>query len=374
VILTQNQHYQGEDGRRTVPVMDRRTSRSFALDLIDTELRDYDQTVRLVVDHTIAPVRAAVGLAAPRPGEDIESLLADAPPLAFRQPTTLTGWQVPADRPDLFAPVSRAMLLFAWLFPAAVPEGELDRLIDTPGQSVLSGTDWLLGHGHDAVADLVARLMGVPTEAELGPEGRPVGPWPEPDWFFNTPDGSAPYSDLRTARMVLRETMDPVGAVHIVADIEQVESGLDHIGWLVARQLDSELRTSVRQRLVWFGRLELEMEPAPGGGWQSTGEILGRSHGVFTAQVPESIEGLAYLDYADQLGGRNDKTGRCAACGRLFVLNAWQRRRLSRREPVYHKECHREHRAAEIRRHHRDHYVPRPREARGSQSKGGTSA
>jgi hypothetical protein len=341
--------------------MDRRTDRSFAFDLIDAELRDYTQLRRLVISHTIAPVRAACGLPAPSAGEDVATVLGDPRALDFVQDSAKTGWGVPPDRPDLFDPVCRAMLLFAWLFPAAVPDGALERLLGQPGQAVLTGADWLLRRGYDEVADLTAGLAGVPTDAQLGAARRSAGPWPEPDWFFDAPDVAGPYKDLRTARAMLGEALDPRGSIRIVVDIEPIEIGLEHVGFLVAQMLDREMREHVRQRLVWFGHLEMVMEPMAGGGWRSTGAITGRTRGVLSTQIPESIGGLAFLDFAEQLGAKDGKAGRCAACGALFVLNAWQRRRAAKGEPVYHRGCYAEHRAAAIREHHRRAYTPRPR-------------
>ena len=61
------------------------------------------------------------------------------------------------------------------------------------------------------------------------------------------------------------------------------------------------------------------------------------------ASVPEPLAGLVALDFAESL--RLDRmAGRCARCDRPMLLDAQRAARARRGRPVFHDDCHREHR------------------------------
>lgn len=372
MILTRHHLYSSENEAATVARMDRRTARSIAFDLVDTDLADHGQLTRLVVDHTLAPLRVACGLAAPQQGEDMRDVLGEVTSGEGIRITTFRSWS-PRPTPDVFDPVFRAMLLFGWLFPGCVaPADRTPLILEAPGQKVLRETHWLLMRTHDEVADLVAALLGQPTNPALTGirraregvasssdatvEDRVIAGFVNPRHRpARNDDAMAELAQMRqlVARSLdLRPESEPA--------IDRIEIGLDQMGWWPAHYVDRVLRKEVQHRLVWLGHLEFEMDIDDAGEPVLTDRIVGTGRGVFSALVPETISGLVLLDLTEQLGP-GGTAARCAHCGRLFALNTWQRGRHNKGEAVYHKECHREHRAAAIREHHRARYVPRPR-------------
>lgn len=355
--------------------MDRRTARSIAFDLVDADLGDHAQLTKLVVDHTLAPLRAACGLAAPAPGEELRDVLGEETAGDYVQITTYRSW-TPRPSPDVFDPVFRAMLLFGWLFPSCVaPADRTPLILEAPGQKVLRETSWLLMRTHDEVADLAAALLGLPTNPALSgirrarPDSRPdnitaaeeallvhvVNPRHRPARNDEAMAELAQVRQLVLRTLDLRPEFEPA--------IDRVEIGLDQMGWWPAHYVDRVLRRDVQQRLVWLGHLEFEVNIDDDGEPFRTDRIIGSGRGVFSALVPTTVSGLVALDLTEQLGP-GGSAARCAHCGRLFTLNTWQSGRHNKGLPVYHKDCHREHHSAAIRAHHRARYVARPRGSR----------
>lgn len=371
MILTQNQHYAREIHGATVPAMDRRTSHSIAFDLVGTDLADHAQLTKLVVDHTLALLREACGLAAPRPGEDLRDVLGEMTIGDYVTITTYRGWS-PRPSPEVFDPVFRALLLFGWLFPDCVaPADRTPQLLQAPGQQVLVGTHWLLMRTYDEVADLVAALLGQPTNPALtGVRRARSGPPPAETGAVDDviaevvnprhrpARNDEALAELAQVRQVIARSLDMTPEAE--PRVERIDMGLDQMGWWPARHIDRVLRTDVQPRLVWFGHLEAEIDIDDAGEPEFTGGIVGTGRGVFRALVPTTLSGLVLLDLTEQLGP-GGTAARCAYCGRLFALNPWQCGRHTKGLPVYHKDCHREHHAAAIRAHHRARYIPRQR-------------
>ena len=145
VIHTLSQAGRSENRRDTVGIMERRTERSLAFDLLDTDLADAASLTELVVAHTITPVRAIYGLPAPRPGEGTSFLTMDRYEgegditIEVHRPFTMD------ESAAVFDPIARALLLFAWLFPTSVlSHNRAERILDEPGPAVLRGPDQLL--------------------------------------------------------------------------------------------------------------------------------------------------------------------------------------------------------------------------------------
>ncbi len=323
--------------------MERRTDRSLAFDLLDTDLTDAASLTELVVAHTIAPVRAIYGLPAPRPGEGTSFLTMERYEgeitIEVHRPFTME------ESAAVFDPIARALLLFAWLFPGSVlSHNRVERILAEPGPAVLRGPDQLLLHSHELVAELSAGLLGDITTHVDWPGVYPHRP----------ARNDEAMTELARAQALVAAALDPIPNQEPFPQL--IDVGLDRISWWRTREIDEVLRSLVHRRLIWFGTLEPTIHFDDDGEPSFGGPMLAMDRGVFPADVPESLLALVLLDLTEQLGhGRG--TGRCGQCGRLMVLNARQDGRARRGEPVYHPECRDEHRLTYFRRKSRDRYA-----------------
>lgn len=316
--------------------------RSLAYDLVATDLDDYNSLLAFVVAHTIAPVRAAYGLPPPRPDEGQSYFIERTEHRAGQ--LLVQHWR--RYRLDeslrVFDPVVRALLLFGWLFPDSVSVMESsESVLKRPGWSVLSDSMHILGRPHEAIANLVGGLLGVPSERPFWTGSGIHRPAPNP----------GALKDLADARALIDAAMR-----HIEEDPKThlVDIGLRQIDTFVADELDEVVRRDVHRRFVWLGTYEWFDDDDDERASQALPEVF--SKGVFGAEIPESIKGLIALDFSEQL--RLDRsTARCAHCGSLMVLNARQKGRAGRGDPVYHEDCRDEHRLGYFRRKSRDRYA-----------------
>src|ERR1035437_9789140 len=199
--------------------MKQQTPRSLAFDLLTTDLTSTDELTDLVIAHTVAPARAAWGLASPAPGE----LEATSNGLAMRsmRPCRLVESQAQ------FVPVIRGLLLFAWLFPESVSRGsQVPTILDEPGWCFLDDSFGLMGRPYDAMRDMVRALLG---EEDVR-IGQYTGTWPL------RPQANPPAMEALTMAQEL--VARAVGPVPNDPDTYVLDRGLDRMEWGGARGLD----------------------------------------------------------------------------------------------------------------------------------------
>ena len=317
--------------------------RSLALDLIDTDLRVPDSLSRLVIDHTIAPLRALCGLSAPRSGEGRAFMFEPAGAIDGIPVESLRPMDLPKSA-STFDTVVRSLLLFGWLFPgsALVSEG-VDFILDAPGTAAIDDYWHLVDRPAEAIEDLVAGLLGEPTRRLPWHGSRPHTP----------ARNDAALAELDRAKDLVSRALGPVeddGSTVLV------DLGLDRIDWLLARDIDKVLHEDVRRRLVCYGTFEPVPVRLLNGSIDSDGGILTWDRGVFAAEVPDTLTGLVLLDFSEQLG-RDRSAAVCAHCGGLFAVNTRQAGRARQGMPVYHADCRDEHRLGYFRRKSRARYT-----------------
>lgn len=321
--------------------MDQPARRSFALDLHGTDLADHASLTRLVVAHTIAPARAWWSLPAPRPEESRDYLIE-------RVERTPDGAEVHHMRafgldesPRSFDSLFRALFLFGRLFPQCVGfAGSVEEMVRHPGMAVLADSHHLTGRSYDAIADLCAGLLGVPF----------VTPPVQGDFHQRARNDEA-LAELGEARQLINQAIAPIDDD---AHVQFVDIGLQRLGFASASRLDDVLHRDVHRRLIWFTTFEV-FEPDD---VSSTTEWFER--GVFPADVPETIAGLAALDYSEQLGYGRSLT-KCAQCAVLMGVEGRQRYLASKGRSVYHADCYLDHKRAYWRQYQRGR-SRRPRE------------
>lgn len=324
--------------------------RSLAYDLVDTDLDDPVSLTAFVVAHTVAPARAAWGMPAPRPGEGRSFLFERTENMLDRTTVQyMRNWRF-EESTRAFDPLIRGLLLFAWLFPESSSPGErADSVLDLPGWSVIDDSMHLMGRPYDAIADLVAGLLGTQSE--------------RPAWCGS--HGHSParndeaLAELAKAQRLVEQALDPIPDE---PNTYLIDIGLQRIEWLIARDLDKVVRADVRRRLIWFGSFEPEIITNEDGDPDVGNGIVTFERGVFAADVPETIRGLVLLDLTEQLG-HDRGTARCARCGLLMRLTAHQRSRARLRQPVYHAICRETERLVYFRRKSKERYRRRRPEA-----------
>jgi hypothetical protein len=326
---------------------DQPAPRSFAFDLEATDLQDHASLTELVVAHTIAPARQGWGLPAPQPGEGRDYLFEPAERGA-------DGLLVRAMRsfgldesPRSFDPLVRALMLFARLFPQCVGiAGSVDEIIRHPGMAVLADSMHLTNRPYEAIADLVAGLLGVQS----------VTPF-QPGDYHRTARNDEALAELAEARQVIRRV---VTRGEPDEHTQFIDIGLQRVDFMAAGRLDEILRRDVHRRLVWFTTFEVY----DGADDLAPDATEWFERGVFAAQVPETIAGLAALDYTEQLQPGLAIAG-CGQCGRLMAVEGRQRYLASRNRPVYHEACYLPHKRGYWRAYQRE---------RSSRRKGGGAA
>jgi hypothetical protein len=339
MILTVSTNYSCGNQRGMFPGMDRSNTHSIAYDLLDTDLSSVTSLTEFIVAHTVAPLRAAAGLPAPRVGE-LATALGEVKTEGYLTIMTTKPWTV-EESSAIFDESIRALLLFGWLFPESMLSSTWPEVIlESPGSAVLTHAWAVIPRSPEAVADLVAGLLGAPTTMDPGYLHRPAR-------------NDAALAELEQARQLVLGSLDPMPTQEPVTQV--IDIGLDRIGWWPAFAIDRAMRSDVRRRLVWFGTLEPTVEIDDSGEPNLNGPIVAKDRGVFAADVPESITGLVLLDLSEQLR-RDRRVGRCGQCGRLMPLNAWQSKRARRGDPVYHADCRDTHRLVYFRQKAHDRY------------------
>jgi ATP-dependent helicase YprA (DUF1998 family) len=113
-----------------------------------------------------------------------------------------------------------------------------------------------------------------------------------------------------------------------------------------AAEIDAILREGARQRLVWFGDEEVGYEADGDGQYREARVLVDR--GVFPTVIPETISAVFARDFVETLP-LDRRAALCAHCGRPLLLTPQQASRVRARRPVYHADCHAEHRQRYVR-------------------------
>lgn len=297
------------------------------------DLTDPAAVTRVAVDHCLAPAREAWGLPVPVPGEG------DSP---FFYQAILDGNRVQMMREHSltisaahFDPVLRGVLLFGWLFPGSTLGSDAPQeVVKLPGPGFLSDSQLLAYRTYEEVEYLAAGLFGREAPPPMYHGMNPYRQRADPSIV----------SELIRVQKVIGEA---VGPPEDLGDYRRVDLGLNAVDQFAAHELDQILRNSVHQRLIWLASWE-EADPANESPVLSPLDLITFDRGVFMASVPESLAGLVALDFAESL--RLDRmAGRCARCDRPMLLSAQRAARAKRGKPVFHEECHAEHRLSYFR-------------------------
>lgn len=218
-----------------------------------------------------------------------------------------------------FVPVLRGLLFFAWLFPESVsPADGVPTILDEPGWSFIDDSYGLMGRPYDAMREMVRALLGH-ADARIDQYTGMIPLRPEPN--------AAAMQALENAQDLVSRAIGPVPDE---PDTYVLDRGLDRMEWWAARDLDKVLRRHVHRRLV-----HLESPEIP---FDDTAQTIYMDRGVFSADIPETLEALVALDLSEQLGlGRS--VGICARCRLPLQLTDRQDGRAKRGQPVYHETC-----------------------------------
>jgi hypothetical protein len=235
------------------------------------------------------------------------------------------------ESPQAFDPLFRALFLFARLFPQCVGVvGSVEEMLRHPGMAVLADSQHLLYRSYDAIADLVAGLLDLPSTLL----------WQAGERHEKALNDEA-LAELHEARQIVRRvtTRDELDDRTHFVDV-----GLQRLEFSAALRLDEILRRHVHRRLIWFTTFEV-FEADGGDDEAGFGEISSTEwfeRGVFGAQVPETIAGLVALDFSEHLRLGN-AVAQCAQCGRLMTVEGRQRFLASAGQRVYHSGCYAAH-------------------------------
>jgi hypothetical protein len=301
------------------------------LSLHFADLSDVESLTRLVADLCVAPARVAWGLAEPRPEERDDFLFTDlgfvdgVQHRAMRQHHRITS-------AAHFGPVLNGLLLFGWLFPGARFDTHApEEVVKIPGYAFLRDSQEMAYRTYEEVAHLVGGLVGRPMPPPLFHGIAPRRPQP------NQPA----LDELRAIQDLLARA---VGAPDDFGDYRRLDVGFAAMDMGAADELDVILRRDVHERLIWLGEfepVELDDDPRP----DSPVTFITFDHGVLPALVPETLSGLVALDFVESLR-LDHAAGRCERCRRAMVLTPQQAARARRGLPVFHHDCHAEHRLA----------------------------
>lgn len=299
------------------------------LSLYLANLSDLAAITRIAVAHCLAPARTAWGLPAPVVGERDDAFFFDIEPVGGIRARQMREHHLTVSAAH-FDPVLRGLLLFGWLFPASVflsdSPGEVVKL---PGPAFLSDSQMLAYRTHEEFEYLAAGLLGQEVAPPMYHGSNPYRPQADPGVI----------AELKRLQSVLGQA---VGAPEDLGDYRRVDLGLPALDQFIASELDDILREHVHQRLIWLASWE-EANPDDEDRVLTPMDFITFDRGVLMASIPESLAGLVALDFAESL--RLDRmAGRCARCDRPMLLNAQRGARARRGRPVFHDECHREHR------------------------------
>jgi hypothetical protein len=227
-------------------------------------------------------------------------------------------------------------MLFCRLFPQVIePEG-LTSSVDTPAEAFFGRSRSI---AHLLWADIECLTGGLlHRDGPPRPQNRALKGDYEPE------SNDAGLAELHEIQELLRRATTHPGDASWT--YQRVDIGLRPMERDVALRLDEIVRSGARQRLVLFADEELGYDRAPDGTYQSVPAWVDR--GVFPTVVPETISAVFALDFLETLA-LDRRTGVCAHCERPLLLAPVQVARVRNGKPVYHDDCHEEHRRRYVR-------------------------
>jgi hypothetical protein len=309
-----------------------------------TDLSSADSLTQLVTGLALAPARKAWGLRPPTPGERDDFLFEDAEPILGLPTRTMRrhSQQISAAH---FDPVVRGMMLFGWLFPGGcLLLNRPDKIAELPGSAFLSHSQALAYRTYEEIAYLVSGLFGKPTDPPLYHGIAPYEPQAN----------EAALTEMRAMQKLIGRA---VGAPEDFGDYRRIDLGFNAIDPSVVMELDDILRRDVHARAAWLGDFELA-NPDDDAEVSTPLDLITFDRGVLSSVVPEALSGLIALDFVESL--RLDRAaGRCHRCRQPMLLTPQQGARSSRGEPVFHPDCHEEHRYEYGRNYQRRRLVER---------------
>jgi hypothetical protein len=330
---------------------------NLALDLATTNVTDHDELVVFLATHVLNPTRSIFHMPTAEPGEEVDRLDAAVKRYAMSG-ESFYGIDVST---ALFDHFIGGYVLFACLFPGALrgPEG-----IET----TLSVRQWAFFEDSVDIAhllwsdleNLVGGLFGGSTEpvyhAGLRKNYRPSR-------------NNEAVAELWDARELARRALRPVSDQKDPA-YRRRSIGLRLLDAETTWDIDTVLRASVHQRLIWFAAQDVvfpiaQTEAGPDGDLLLVSPdepdkplVITDDHGVFATVVPETIGGVVALDLVSTFR-RERQVGRCGHCEGWMLLSRAQVARAENGGTVYHADCRDAHRLAYFRQHAKDRYRAR---------------
>jgi hypothetical protein len=298
--------------------------RRLSLDLAVANLDDPEALTGILMTHVVAPARALFGDRYPRPhrdeGEDLRNprLIELEDGTVFEDPEDAE----PEDTTLGFDTFIRGWVLFHSLFPRVAGESYVN--LDRPERVFFGDARRTAGILWPEMALLVRRMLDADGRGKGGPELR----------------------ELRRLQGLLRKALTPPEGTWW--HVRDHTTGLRIVDSHAAAELDSILRADVRHRLVWFEGGVWGLSIQREGRWVDT--IFDR--GVFATAIPETVAGVVALDFVESLR-REPTIAACAECGLWVDMSSQQAARSQRGMPIYHRECHDQHRVRYVRAYQR---------------------
>ena len=316
-----------------------------SIDLITTDLDDPEALTSLLATHILRPARSLYLMPSPRDDETDELSqgrrddFGDGRYLMIRMEESID------ESTAKFDPFLRGFVLLTNLFPHVFSGGPLARTLELPAETYFARSHPIAYLLWADLACLVGGLLH--RDGPARPKNRGIRGDYEP-----LPNDLA-LEELRAIqRLLLLATASPTDEGE---RYQRINRGLRPVGREVATEIDGILHRSARQRLVWFADEELGYERTPDGDYLevSAGWF---DRGVFPTVIPETISAVFALDFIETLA-LDPQTGICALCNRPVLLNPVQVSRVRDGKPVYHADCHEEHRRRYVRTWQRSNYV-----------------
>lgn len=335
------------------------SNRSLSLDLVQADLADPSALVQLVADHALAPARRAWSLPSP---------VADEAPLDVQHLPVRVGnrvdWQGPVPKlkmsTALFDPLVRGFVLFTRLFSGALMTHET-------ATTVTAVPNWIYFEHSRQLASFLWSDLEHLVEGVLGGPARIYQSPALESWIRTGPNPEA-LAELAEAQQLVRDAIaTPPRPEPPLAN--RYDIGLRSMRPDAVFALDEVLRADTHQRAVWFARVDLlfpigEMATAADGSLVLVEATADQpleqidDHGVYPTVVPETIRGVVALDLVSTFS-RERTVGQCGNCDAPVILTSHQIGRVDRGEPVFHSDCHPEHRRRWMRDYQRSRRADR---------------
>lgn len=307
----------------TVPCVNIDRSRRVSLDLAVMNLDDPQAVTALLMAHVVAPARVLFGNRYPRPHRDETE--------AMRTPHWVVlddglEFEDPEDSEPAAATLGFDAFIRGWvLFHRLCPQ------VAGPDYVALDRPERVFFGDARRTARILwsemAFLVGQMRDAERGA-------------------GDPGLRELQRLQALLRRALTPPQTAWW--HIRDNTTGLRIVDPQAAAELDAILSVEVRHRLVWFEGGTYGLSIQQEGKWVET--VFDR--GVFTTVIPETVAGVVALDFVETLG-REPSIALCAECGLWVEMSPQQGARSQVGKPIYHHECHEQHRVRYVRAYQR---------------------